>query len=71
MQKEERRSRLERWLYDGLHSLDFPFLYYQRPLWDAVLILLSIGGIVSTVTIAAPVWRRNPPQPARYDITRA
>ena len=51
-------DRLERWLYHGLHSLDFPFLYYQRPLWDVVLIALSIGGIVSTVTIALPAWRR-------------
>src|SRR3954468_19164325 len=58
VQKEERRTRLERWLYHGLHILDFPFLYYRRPLWDVLLIVLSIGGIVSTVTIAAPVWRR-------------
>jgi hypothetical protein len=58
VQKEERRTRVERWLYHGLHSLDFPFLYYQRPLWDVLLIALSIGGIVSTVTIALPAWRR-------------
>ena len=25
-------SRLERWLYHGLHSLDFPLLYKYRPL---------------------------------------
>ncbi len=58
VQKEERRSRLERWLYHGLHSLDFPFLYYRRPLWDIVLMLLSIGGIVSSVTTLAPAWHR-------------
>lgn len=58
VQKEERRTRVDRWLYHGLHSLDLPFLYYQRPLWDVVLIALSIGGIVSTVTIALPAWRR-------------
>ncbi len=56
--KEERLSRVERWLYHGLHSLDFPFLYYRRPLWDIVLILLSIGGIASSVTTLAPAWRR-------------
>ena len=44
--KEERLTRLNRWLYHGLHSLDFPFLYYKRPLWDIVVMLLSIGGIV-------------------------
>jgi hypothetical protein len=58
VQKEERRTRVERWLYHGLHSLDFPVFYYQRPLWDVVLIALSIGGVVSTVTIALPAWRR-------------
>jgi hypothetical protein len=56
--KEERLSRAERWLYHGLHSLDFPFLYYRRPLWDIVLILLSVGGIISSVTTVAPAWRR-------------
>src|SRR5207249_11720851 len=30
------------------------FLYYHRPLWDVVVIALSAGGIVSTVTAAAP-----------------
>ena len=58
VQKEERLSRLERWLYHGLHSLDFPFLYYRRPLWDIVLIVLSIGGLVSSVTTLLPAWRR-------------
>jgi hypothetical protein len=58
VQKEERRSRIERWLYHGLHSLDFPFLYYRRPLWDVVLVVLSIGGLVSSVTTLLPAWRR-------------
>jgi hypothetical protein len=56
--KEERLTRLDRWLYHGLHSLDFPFLYYKRPLWDVVLISLSLGGLMSSVTILVPVWRR-------------
>ena len=56
--KEERWSRVNRWLYHGLHSFDFPFLYYQRPLWDAVVIALSAGGIASTVTAVTPAFRR-------------
>jgi len=56
--REERLTRLNRWLYHGLHSLDFPFLYYRRPLWDVALIVLSIGGIVSSVTTIAPALRR-------------
>jgi hypothetical protein len=56
--KEERLSRLNRWLYHGLHSLDFPFLYYRRPLWDVVVIALSIGGIVLSATTLSASWRR-------------
>jgi hypothetical protein len=58
VRKEVRLSRLNRWLYHGLHSLDFPFLYYRRPLWDLVVIVLSLGGLASVVTAAAPAWRR-------------
>jgi hypothetical protein len=54
----ERGSRWNRWLYHGLHSLDFPFLYYKRPLWDVVVIVLSLGGIALSVTSALPAWRR-------------
>ena len=54
----ERASRWNRWLYHGFHSLDFPFLYYKRPLWDIVVILLSIGGVAISVTSAVPAWRR-------------
>jgi hypothetical protein len=58
LRKEERLTRLNRWLYHGLHSLDFPFLYYRRPLWDVVVIGLSAGGLALTLTTIAPVWRR-------------
>lgn len=43
-----RRERLERWLYYGLHSLDFSFWYDRRPLWDIGLIVLSLGGLASS-----------------------
>lgn len=56
--KEERLTRLNRWLYHGLHSLDFPFLYYRRPLWDLVVIVLSLGGIVLSATTLPASWRR-------------
>lgn len=51
-------SRLNRWLYNGLHSFDFPFLYYRRPAWDLVVVLLSLGGIGLTVTTMLPAYRR-------------
>jgi len=56
--KEERLSRVNRWLYHGLHSLDFPVLYYHRPLWDIVVITLSVGGIVLSITTITASWRR-------------
>lgn len=53
-----RRDRLNRWLYHGLHSFDFAWLYAHRPLWDAVLIVLSLGGIAGVATSFVPAWRR-------------
>ena len=35
-----RLNRVERWLYNGLHSLDFSFWYDRRPLWDIGMIAL-------------------------------
>ena len=43
-----RLDRAERWLYNGLHSLDFSFWYYRRPLWDIGMILLSLGGLTTS-----------------------
>ena len=58
MTRQDRGGRWNRWLYHGLHSLDFPWLRFQRPLWDIVVILLSIGGIVLSATTLVPSWRR-------------
>jgi hypothetical protein len=58
VRKEERLSRLNRWLYRGLHSFDFPFLHQRRPLWDVALITLSVGGIVLSMTTLNAGWRR-------------
>jgi hypothetical protein len=56
--KQDRHSRWNRWLYHGFHSLDLPFLYYRRPLWDIVVILLSLGGIALSATTMLPTYRR-------------
>jgi hypothetical protein len=58
VRKEERLTRLNRWLYHGLHSLDFPFLYNRRLLWDVVMVVLSLGGLASALTSMAPAWKR-------------
>jgi hypothetical protein len=43
-----RIDRVERWIYNGFHSLDFSFWYYNRPLWYLGVIVLSIGCIASS-----------------------
>lgn len=43
-----RLARLNRWMFNGLHSLDFGFWYDKRPLWDAAVILLSVGGLATS-----------------------
>jgi hypothetical protein len=53
-----RFNRVERWLYNGLHTLDFSFLYYNRPVWDAVVIFLTLGGAaVSAIGLIMGVKR--------------
>ncbi len=58
LRKEERLSRLNRWLYHGLHSLDFPFLYNRRPLWDFTVIALSLGGLLLCLSPVRQAWKR-------------
>ena len=58
MTKQDRGARWNRWLYHGMHNLDFPFLYYHRPLWDIVVILLSLGGLALSATTLVPSYRR-------------
>jgi hypothetical protein len=58
VRKEERLTRLNRWLYRGLHSLDFPGFYERRPLWDVVMIVLGLGGLVLAGTTLLPGWKR-------------
>jgi len=58
MLKQDWGARWNRWLYHGLHNLDFPIWYYRRPLWDIGMIVLSIGGLVLSATTLVPSWRR-------------
>lgn len=47
---------VSRWLYHGLHSLDVPWLYTRRPLWDIVVIVLMLGGTAVAVTSVMLAW---------------
>ena len=51
------RNWVNRWLYNGLHSLNFPWLYNYRPLWDIVVITLMLGGTALCVTSLVLAWR--------------
>jgi hypothetical protein len=50
--------RLSRWLFAMLHSWDWLPLLDRRPLWDTLLILLSLGGAALSVTGVVIGWRR-------------
>jgi hypothetical protein len=51
-------ARVQRWLYNGLHSLDFSLLTRRGGLWDGTMILLSTVGFVFAVTAVTVGWRR-------------
>lgn len=49
-------SRWNRWLYHGLHSMDFPWLYKSRPSWDILVVSLLAGGTALCVTSLLLTW---------------
>lgn len=53
-------GRVMRWVINGLHTLDFPFLMFNRPAWDLTIILLSLGGIALSGSGLWMGWRRLP-----------
>jgi len=42
-------SRVRRWLYKGLHSLDFSFIYYSK-IWEPLILILMAGGTLLSFT---------------------
>lgn len=55
--KHQKLSRLERWLYHGLHSFDFSFIFQKRPLWDIIVIILMTGGLLASCTGLVLAWK--------------
>lgn len=51
-------QRVQRWVYNGLHSLDFLFLIERRPLWDIVVISLCVIGSVMALSSVVLAYRR-------------
>jgi uncharacterized iron-regulated membrane protein len=50
--------RTYRWLFNALHSLDFPLLLRYRPSWDIVTLLLSLIGLIVSTSGIVIGWRR-------------
>lgn len=51
-------DRLYRWLFNGLHRLDFRVLFAHRPVWDILLILFcSMGGVAAMAGVVMGVRR--------------
>ena len=46
----DRSRRLLRWLFDGLHTFDFPFLNGAGPLWQILMWLALVLGFTFSVT---------------------
>jgi hypothetical protein len=57
LQRETARGRPVRWLYRGLHSLDFPGLYQAGWIWEAVVVTLCVGGLLLSMTSVIVGWR--------------
>ena len=48
---------IDRWLYHGLHSMNFPWLYNYRPAWDIVVASFMFGGTALAVTSLVLAWQ--------------
>jgi hypothetical protein len=48
---------MDRWLYHGLHSMNFPWLYNYRPAWDIVVIGFMLGGTALALTSLVLAWQ--------------
>jgi hypothetical protein len=54
----DERRRVYRWLVDGLHQFDFPWLKGIGPWWHALLLLATGIGFVFSCIGVVLAWRR-------------
>jgi uncharacterized iron-regulated membrane protein len=54
----DRRRRLYRWMFDLLHKWDLNVLTLHRPVWDVLLWVLSLLGLVTSITGIRVGWAR-------------
>lgn len=53
------KGRVQRWLYNGLHSFDFNFLIQNRPLWDMLVFTLCVPGLFFSLTAVVIAFKRS------------
>ena len=58
MVKFDKSDRANRWIYYGLHVMDWPGLYNRRPLWDIVTLAFLAGLAAISITTLLPAFRR-------------
>lgn len=58
LERMDASQRLQRILFNALHSLDFPWLLAHRPAWDVLVIALCMLGLAVSVTAVVIAWRR-------------
>lgn len=51
-------SKWSRWLFNGLHQLDFVSIIRTRPLWDMLVVSLCLLGAILSSTGVVLGWRR-------------
>lgn len=56
--RTDSHRRTSRWLFGMLHSWDWLPLLERRPLWDVLLIALSLGGTAISLSGVVIGWRR-------------
>jgi len=50
LRRADSNSRWHRWLFAGLHRLDFAAWLRTRPAWDIIVIALMLGGLAGSAT---------------------
>ena len=65
LDRSDDSRRAYRWLFNALHSLDFPLLLRFVPARDVVVWLLSLVGTIVSISGVVIGWRRLRPRPAQ------
>jgi hypothetical protein len=58
LQRTDATARWYRWLFGGLHRIDFTAWMRARPIWDIIMLTLLLGGVALTTTGFYLAFRR-------------